>query len=74
MSYTYLLDLYKVLEQRTTAIEKELAGEAGSEPKQQYHTGRRDCLTTFHSYLLETFDQKLPRRLQRKNNKLTGDR
>jgi len=74
MSYTYLLDLYKVLEQRTAAIENELAGEAGSQPQHQYHAGRRDCLAIFHSYLLETFDRKLPRRLQRKNSKLIGDR
>lgn len=74
MSYTYLLDLYKALEQRRTAIDNERAREAGSEPQQQYHAGRRDCLTAFHSYLLETFDRKLPRRLQQKDKKLTGDR
>ncbi len=67
MSYTYLLDLYTTLQKRTAAIETELSSEADSWIRSQYHAGRRDCLKMFHSYLLETFDAKLPRRLQQNN-------
>ena len=74
MSYTYLLDLYNALEKRMLNIEAERAGEPDDQFQRHYHAGRRDCLQKFHSYLHDTLDHKLPRRLQHQHKKQTGDR
>ncbi|MEJ2056747.1 MAG: hypothetical protein P8X39_02775 [Desulfofustis sp.] len=71
MSYTYLLDLYATLAKRIAAIEAEPGSEADTQVISRYHAGRRDCLEMFQMYLLETFDSKLPRRLQQNNKKPT---
>jgi len=74
MSYTYLLKLYRALDKRLLDIESARKNEADPEARHRYHEGRRDCLQFFHTYLLDTFDQKLPRRMQHKNKKQTGSR
>lgn len=70
MSYTYLLDLYTALDKRVAGIEDELGSETVIDEPQRHHlAGRRDCLKMIHSYLLNNYDQKLPRRMQMKAEK-----
>ena len=64
MSYTYLLNLYRVLESRIAEIEADLATHPSADAVHHRLAGRRDCLKTVHAFLLENYDRKLPRRLQ----------
>ena len=65
MAYTYLLDLYKVLNARMHDIDNALGdSQALSSERRQHLLGRRDCLESIHHFLKAHFDHKLPRRLQ----------
>ncbi|RZW19584.1 MAG: hypothetical protein EX260_07410 [Desulfobulbaceae bacterium] len=65
MAYTYLLDLYKILNARINEIDDTLRNRHALDPKKRQHLlGRRDCLKSIHHFLEDHFDQKLPRRLQ----------
>ena len=66
MSYTYLLDLHKVLAARTADIATTIEEAPQlSDSQRQHLAGRRDCLESIHRFLEEHYDHKLPRRLQR---------
>lgn len=68
MSYTYLLDLYKVLATRIADIDSTIEeAQQLSASQRQHLTGRRDCLESIHRFLEEHYDRKLPRRLQRQS-------
>jgi hypothetical protein len=68
MAYTYLLDLYKVLNARMHGIDDVLRGGQALSPDRRKHLlGRRDCLESTHHFLETHFDHKLPRRLQGKS-------
>ena len=65
MSYTYLLDLYEVIDARIAEIEDALEDlQHLARTQQQHLAGRRDCLESIHRFLDEHYDHKLPRRLQ----------
>ena len=67
MSYTYLLDLYKVLDLRINEIAGALEnGSSLPDDHRQRLRGRRDCLESIQRFLEEHYDHKLPRRLQRR--------
>ncbi len=69
MSYTYLLDLYKVLAARTADIDTTIKKAPQLSASQRQHlAGRRDCLESIHRFLEEHYDHKLPRRLQRQSH------
>ena len=68
MSYNYLLNLYKALEQRSVDISHDLE-KVSQDNNEKFHQGRIDCLKEFHAYLQQNYDRKLPRRLQQKTNK-----
>ncbi len=65
MSYSYLLDLYRILDERLARMNDELSPDDSFSDKQVYLQGRFDCLTEFKSYLEENYHQKLPRRIQK---------
>ena len=65
MSYSYLLDLYQILDERITQIDSEKSSDSTHPDEPEYHQGRHDCLVDFKKYLEETYHQKLPRRIQR---------
>ena len=65
MSYSYLLDLYQVLDDRLDQITEEQKNSSGNEQDQQFLIGRRDCLVEFKDFLQKNFHHKLPRRIQR---------
>ena len=65
MTYTYLLDLYEVIDARIADIDDALEDSQHLTSSQQQHlAGRRDCLDSIHRFLGEHYDHKLPRRLQ----------
>ena len=68
MSYNYLLNLYKALDQRIVDISHDLEKDSQYN-NEKFHQGRIDCLKTFHAYLQQNYDRKLPRILQQKTNK-----
>ena len=68
MSYNYLLNLYKALDQRIVDISHDLEKDSQYN-NVKFHQGRIDCLKEFHAYLQQNYDRKLPRRLQQKTNK-----
>ena len=65
MSYSYLLDLYQILDERITQIDSEKSPDNTHPDEPEYLQGRRDCLVDFKKYLEETYHHKLPRRIQR---------
>jgi hypothetical protein len=64
MSYTYLLELYKVLDKR-----KKVLTTPPTTPDQtatpRYVQGRINAVDEFRDFLSDHFDKKLPRRLQK---------
>jgi hypothetical protein len=68
MSYNYLLNLYKALEQRSVDISHDLEKDSHGN-NEKFLQGRIDCLKEVHAYLQQNYDRKLPRRLQQKTNK-----
>jgi len=64
MSYSYLLDLYKVLDERINRIDSEKSPDITHPNEREYLQGRRDCLVDFKKYLEENYHHKLPRRIQ----------
>ena len=65
MSYSYLLDLYQMLDDRITLINDELSQDNPQPGNQHYQHGRVECLTDFKTYLREHYHDKLPRRIQK---------
>jgi hypothetical protein len=65
MSYSYLIDLYHVLDERINQIDSEKSPDNTQADESEYQQGRRDCLVDFKKYLEENYHHKLPRRIQR---------
>ena len=63
MAYTYLLDLYTLVE-KEQARAKAAQGECGD--NSLYHQGRSDLLEEFKVYLSDQLDDKLPRRIRKR--------
>lgn len=64
MAYSYLLDLYRVLDEREQEIRGRQAEPAASRETRYLLEGRLDAVTDFHSFLKENFHSRLPRRLR----------
>ena len=64
MAYIYLLDIYKLIDQRIE--DAKAAGEAvsGDPIEQKYQEGRIKALSDFKDYLIQNFNTKLPRRIR----------
>lgn len=60
MSYRYLLDLYKVLDERISAAEVVVPG-GKPDP---YQKGRQDCLVELKTFLREHYHSQLPRSIR----------
>jgi hypothetical protein len=64
MAYNYLLNLYKVLNERKKEIGLKLQ-KAVDDPEQElYEQGRLSAITDFTIFLQKNYHKKLPRRLQ----------
>jgi hypothetical protein len=64
MVYSYLLDLYKVLDQRKKHIELKISQVSTDLEKQQYEQGRLTVINEFKDFLTTHYHAKLPRRMQ----------
>jgi hypothetical protein len=64
MVYSYLLDLYKVLDQRKEHIEFKISQVSNDLEKQQYEQGRLTVINEFKDFLTTHYHAKLPRRMQ----------
>jgi len=64
MSYSYLLDLYRILDERINQVKGEIPQDHSSIDEQTFRQGRLDCLMEFKRHLEANYHQKLPRRIQ----------
>jgi hypothetical protein len=65
MSYTYLLDLYALIEERTgQASAKHTNGDL-DELSAEFEKSRIEILQEFRAFLTENYNSKLPRRIRK---------
>ncbi len=64
MVYSYLLDLYKVLDQRKKNIELKISHLADDPESLQYQQGRLTVISEFKDFLKTNYHAKLPMRMQ----------
>jgi hypothetical protein len=65
MSHNYLFDTYGYLQQRLNEIHHRLTSSQGDPHHKQYTAGRIEALCELERFLMEHYDQKLPRRLRK---------
>ncbi|MGB3225826.1 MAG: hypothetical protein WBB23_23765 [Desulforhopalus sp.] len=64
MVYSYLLDLYKVLDERKNSLELQLSQAANEPELNQFLNGRLAVINDFKEFLTTHYNAKLPRRMQ----------
>jgi len=64
MVYSYLLELYKVLDERKRNIEVLISKLPDDSKERQFQQGRLTALTDFEDFLTTHYQSKLPRRMQ----------
>ena len=65
MAYIYLLDIYKLIDQRIEETKSAMSKAAGGAPiEKKYQEGRIKALSDFREYLVQNFNPKLPRRIR----------
>ncbi|NOR26623.1 MAG: hypothetical protein GQ542_19975 [Desulforhopalus sp.] len=65
MVYSYLLDLYQVLDKRKKDIEFQISQLSNDPEKLQYQKGRLTSINEFKAFLTTHYHAKLPRRIQK---------
>ena len=66
MSYVYLLDLHKLINQRLTEL-RQLIDHNENDPEDNYfHKGQIDILSDFKEFLVEHLNPKLPKAIREK--------
>jgi hypothetical protein len=64
MAYIYLLDIYKLIDQRMEDA-KATMGNLSTDPNEKkYQEGRIKALTDFKEYLVQNLNPRLPRRIR----------
>lgn len=64
MAYIYLLDIYKLIDQRVEDAKTLLAGVSDDPVEKSFQEGRINALMDFQDYLATNFNRKLPRRIR----------
>ena len=64
MAYIYLLDIYKLIDQRIEDAKAVMGNESADPNKTKYQEGRIKALTDFKDYLVQNLNPKLPRRIR----------
>ena len=64
MAYIYLLDIYKLIDQRLEDAKATLGNASDNPHEKQYQEGRIKALMDFRDYLIINFNPKLPRRIR----------
>ncbi len=66
MSYTYLFELYQMIDQRLAPLDKSLSGLAQTSDRYCFLKGQQDVLVDLKDYLEKKLNPKLPRSIQKK--------
>jgi hypothetical protein len=66
MSYTYLFELYEMIEQRLAPLEKSISELPHNSNQDDFLKGRMDVLLDLKNYLEKQLNPKLPRAIQKK--------
>ena len=64
MAYIYLLDIYKLIDQRIEDAKTILEQRSGDRNEKKYQEGRIKTLMNFKDYLIQNLNPKLPRRIR----------
>jgi hypothetical protein len=64
MAYIYLLDIYKLIDQRIEDAKAAMGHVSGDPVETKYQEGRIKALSDFKGYLIQNFNPKLPRRIR----------
>ena len=64
MAYTYLLDMFKFIDQRLVGTTEEQIKQNGSPARMKYVEGRHRALSDFQNFLINNYIPKLPRRIR----------
>ena len=64
MAYIYLLDLYKLIDQRLADARSSIRELADDPMEKKFHEGRIRALLDFKDYLIKNLNPKLPRRIR----------
>ena len=72
MANEYLIDIYKLIDQRVADTQTAIKDGSGDRNEQKYPEGRIKALTDFQGYLTTHFNPKLPQRI-RQSLKLVGN-
>lgn len=64
MSYNYLIDIYKLIDQRIEDARVALESHLGRRLEKKFQEGRIKALTDFKNYLIENLNPRLPRRIR----------
>ncbi len=64
MAYIYLLDIYKLIDQRIAEAQMAMKNGSGDPNENKFQEGRIKALTDFQNYLATNFNPKLPRRIR----------
>ena len=64
MAYIYLLDIYKLIDQRIEDANAALANVSGDPNERKFQEGRIKALTDFKDYLTQNLNSRLPRRIR----------
>lgn len=68
MAHRYLLDLYKVLEQRQQVLSDKVRSKELPPEKLAEYQGQLSIIEEFGEYLFTSYNHKLPRRMQLKES------
>ena len=66
MSYVYLLDLYKLIDQRLAEAEQSIDNNENDPGKLRFREGQIDILSDFKKFLINDLNPKLPRAVRKK--------
>jgi hypothetical protein len=64
MAYIYLLEIYKLIDQRIEEAKAAMENLSGDLKERKYQEGRIKALSDFKDYLIKNFNPRLPRRIR----------
>jgi len=64
MAYSYLLDMYKLIDHRIEDAKAAMENLSGSPTEKKFQQGRIKALSDFKDYLIQNFNPRLPRRIR----------
>ncbi len=64
MAYIYLLDLYKIIDEKLNKAKKCVDNTSNEPEKTKFQQGRIQALTEFKEFLTNNLNSKLPRRIR----------